>query len=65
MSDVMPPGPASAPRKILVIGPEPPPLTGMEMATRALVVEARRGEIPIVRVDTSCLLYTSPSPRDS
>jgi glycosyltransferase involved in cell wall biosynthesis len=53
MSDVMPPGPASAPRKILVIGPEPPPLTGMEMATRALVVEARRGEIPIVRVDTS------------
>lgn len=40
-------------RKILVIGPEPPPLTGMEMATRALVVEARLREIALVRVDTS------------
>ena len=49
----MPPTSAAARRMILVIGPEPPPLTGMEMATRALLEEARRGEIPVVRVNTS------------
>lgn len=53
MPDVTPPAIADARRKVLVIGPEPPPLTGMEMATRALVEEARRNDIPVVRVDTS------------
>jgi glycosyltransferase involved in cell wall biosynthesis len=38
---------------LLVIGPEPPPATGMEMATQALVAELRRAAIPYVRVDTA------------
>jgi glycosyltransferase involved in cell wall biosynthesis len=38
---------------LLLIGPEPPPLTGMEIATRSLVRELRRASIPFVRVDTA------------
>jgi glycosyltransferase involved in cell wall biosynthesis len=38
---------------LLVIGPEPPPETGMEVATRTLLVELRRAGIPYVRVDTA------------
>lgn len=53
MSDVTTSRPTGTRRKILVIGPEPPPLTGMELATRALVHEARRADIAVVRVDTS------------
>jgi glycosyltransferase involved in cell wall biosynthesis len=40
-------------KALLVIGPEPPPATGMEMATRALVAELRRAAIPYARVDTA------------
>jgi glycosyltransferase involved in cell wall biosynthesis len=39
--------------RLLVIGPEPPPQTGMEVATRALVNELRAGAIHFVRVNTS------------
>src|SRR5437773_359521 len=53
--------PACSPRRmrggrvtrLLVIGPEPPPLTGMEVATRTLVDELRRAGVPVVRVDTA------------
>jgi glycosyltransferase involved in cell wall biosynthesis len=38
---------------LLVVGPEPPPFTGMEMATQALLAELRRASIPCLRVDTS------------
>jgi len=38
---------------LLVIGPEPPPATGMEIATQALVAELRRAGISYVRVDTA------------
>lgn len=38
---------------LLVIGPEPPPETGMEIATRALLAELRRAAIPYMRVDTA------------
>ena len=40
-------------RTLLVIGPEPPPLTGMEVATRALVEELRAAGVPLLRVDTA------------
>jgi glycosyltransferase involved in cell wall biosynthesis len=36
-----------------VIGPEPPPATGMELATRALMNELRRATIPFIRVNTA------------
>jgi len=38
---------------LLVIGPEPPPATGMELATQALLAELRRASVPVVRVDTA------------
>jgi glycosyltransferase involved in cell wall biosynthesis len=38
---------------LLVIGPEPPPATGMELATQALVAELRRASVPVLRVDTA------------
>lgn len=40
-------------KALLVIGPEPPPATGMEIATQALLAELRRARIPVVRVDTA------------
>ncbi len=40
-------------KALLVIGPEPPPMTGMEVATQALVAELRRASIPYLRVDTA------------
>lgn len=40
-------------KALLVIGPEPPPATGMEIATQALLAELRRADIPVVRVDTA------------
>lgn len=40
-------------KKLLVIGPEPPPHTGMEVATRALVDELRRANIGVLRVNTA------------
>jgi glycosyltransferase involved in cell wall biosynthesis len=40
-------------KALLVIGPEPPPATGMEIATRALLAELRRAGVPFVRVDTA------------
>jgi glycosyltransferase involved in cell wall biosynthesis len=40
-------------RTLLVIGPEPPPATGMELATQALLAELGRIGIPYVRVDTA------------
>lgn len=36
-----------------MIGPEPPPLTGMEVAMRALVQELRAAGVPLLRVDTA------------
>lgn len=41
------------PKALLVIGPEPPPITGMELVTQALIAELRRVGIPYVRVDTA------------
>jgi glycosyltransferase involved in cell wall biosynthesis len=38
---------------LLVIAPEPPPATGMELATQALLAELRRAGVPVVHVDTS------------
>lgn len=38
---------------VLVIGPEPPPATGMELATRALLEELRHADIRYERVDTA------------
>jgi glycosyltransferase involved in cell wall biosynthesis len=40
------------PRAILLIGPDPPPLTGMEIATQALVSELKRAGVAFRRVDT-------------
>ena len=40
-------------RKLVVIGPEPPPLTGMEVATRALLLELQSASIPYLRIDTA------------
>lgn len=40
-------------KTLLVIGPEPPPVTGMEVATRALVDELRAAGVPLLRVDTA------------
>lgn len=40
-------------KKLLVVGPEPPPHTGMEVATKALVHELRRAGIGVVRVNTA------------
>jgi glycosyltransferase involved in cell wall biosynthesis len=40
-------------KALLVIGPEPPPATGMEIATRALIAELRRFGIRYARVDTA------------
>jgi glycosyltransferase involved in cell wall biosynthesis len=40
-------------KALLVIGPEPPPATGMEIATQALLAELRRAGVPYVRVDTA------------
>jgi glycosyltransferase involved in cell wall biosynthesis len=40
-------------RALVVIGPEPPPFTGMEVATQALLAELERASIPVVRVDTA------------
>jgi glycosyltransferase involved in cell wall biosynthesis len=40
-------------RALLLIGPEPPPATGMEIATQVLCVELRRARIPVVRVNTA------------
>lgn len=40
-------------KALLVIGPEPPPATGMEIATRALIAELRRAGIRYARVDTA------------
>jgi glycosyltransferase involved in cell wall biosynthesis len=40
-------------RKLLVIGPEPPPWTGMEVSTLALLEELRRGGIAVSRVNTA------------
>jgi glycosyltransferase involved in cell wall biosynthesis len=39
--------------QILVVGPEPPPYTGMEVATQALVRELRAHGIRFVRVNTA------------
>lgn len=38
---------------LLVIGPEPPPATGMELATRALLEELDRAGVSVLRVDTA------------
>src|SRR5437763_510970 len=38
---------------LLVIGPEPPPATGMEVATQALLAELQRNSLPYLRVDTA------------
>jgi glycosyltransferase involved in cell wall biosynthesis len=40
-------------RSLLVIGPEPPPATGMELATRALLEELQRASVSVLRVDTA------------
>lgn len=38
---------------LLVVGPEPPPFTGMEIAMQALVAELRRASVPYLRIDTA------------
>jgi glycosyltransferase involved in cell wall biosynthesis len=38
---------------LLVVGPEPPPFTGMEVAMQALVAELRRASVPYLRIDTA------------
>lgn len=38
---------------LLVIGPEPPPATGMELATQALLAELQRASVSVLRVDTA------------
>src|SRR5205814_1347255 len=40
-------------KRLLIIGPEPPPATGMELATRALVAELRAAGLPYLRLDTA------------
>ena len=40
-------------KTLLVIGPEPPPVTGMEVATRAMIEELRAAGVPLLRVDTA------------
>jgi glycosyltransferase involved in cell wall biosynthesis len=40
-------------KTILVIGPVPPPSTGMELATQALLAELARADIRFARVDTA------------
>lgn len=40
-------------RTLLVIGPEPPPWTGMEVSTLAMLDELRAAGIPVARVDTA------------
>jgi glycosyltransferase involved in cell wall biosynthesis len=40
-------------KALLVIGPEPPPATGMEIATQTLIAELRRAAIPYERVNTA------------
>jgi glycosyltransferase involved in cell wall biosynthesis len=40
-------------KALLVIGPEPPPATGMEVATQALVAELDRASIQYIRVNTA------------
>ncbi len=44
---------AGATRSLLLIGPEPPPATGMELATRALAAELGRAGVPLKRIDTA------------
>jgi glycosyltransferase involved in cell wall biosynthesis len=44
---------ASTRRRLLVIGPEPPPWTGMEVSTLALLRELRNAGIELERVNTA------------
>lgn len=40
-------------KSVLVVGPEPPPATGMEIATQTLLAELRRASVPYLRLDTA------------
>jgi glycosyltransferase involved in cell wall biosynthesis len=53
MTDAADAADGARPRALLVIGPEPPPATGMEIATQALLAELRRAQVRYVRVDTA------------
>ena len=49
-------------RTLLVIGPEPPPVTGMEVATKAMIDELRAAGVPLARVDTAQRLAGAAAP---